>query len=47
MVIRKIPHKQVWTLKSKKTGKLLGKFRSKKAAMKRERQIQFFKRMKR
>lgn len=32
-----------YVLKSKKTGKSLGKFPSKKAAEKRERQIQFFK----
>lgn len=33
-----------WVLKSKRTGRILGKFKTKAAAMKRERQIQFFKR---
>lgn len=44
MVIKKINSN--WLLYSKKKNKLLGKFRTKKEAIKRERQIQFFKHQK-
>lgn len=42
-VIRKVPGKQQWILKSKKSDKTLGRFKSKDAALKREKQIQYFK----
>jgi hypothetical protein len=42
-MIRKLPNKNKWTLKSKKTGKLFGTFSSKKKAIEREKQIIFFK----
>lgn len=42
-MIRKMPDKNVWTLKSKKSGRNLGTFKSKKAAVKHEKQIQYFK----
>jgi len=44
MVIKKSGYK--WILYSKDKKKKLGEFRTKKAALKRERQIQFFKHMK-
>ncbi len=44
MVIRKIRNQKLWQLKSKTTGKVLGTFTSKALAIKRERQIQYFKR---
>ena len=43
-MIRKSGNKYV--LRSKKTGRKLGEFRSKKAAEKRERQINYFKHLK-
>ena len=46
MTIRKLaPHK--FRLVSKRTGKNLGTFKSRKAAVRRERQVQFFKRKRR
>ena len=46
MVIRKLPKQRKWALYSRKTGRRLGVFPSKAAALKRERQIQFFKHIK-
>jgi len=43
MVLRK--EGSYWILYSKKTHRVLGKFKSIKAALKRERQIQYFKKM--
>jgi len=43
MVIRKVRNKNLWTLRSIKTNKLLGTFKSKKEALKREIQINYFK----
>jgi hypothetical protein len=42
MTIRKLPNKNVWILKSKKNNKILGRYRTKKAALKREKQIEYF-----
>jgi|TARA_R100000455_G_C6272473_1_gene129288 hypothetical protein len=42
-MIRKMPNKNEWKLYSKK-GKVLGTFKSRKKAVERERQIQYFKR---
>jgi hypothetical protein len=42
-MIRKLSGKRKWRLFSKKTGKNLGTFKTKKAAKKRERQINWFK----
>jgi len=44
MVLRKVGSK--WVLFSRKTHRRLGTFKTKKAAIKRERQIQYFKRLK-
>ena len=41
-MIRKMPNKNEWKLYSKK-GKVLGTFKSRKKAVDRERQIQYFK----
>lgn len=46
IVIRKLPNKNVFILKSKKTGRELGRFKSRESAIKRERQIEYFKRVK-
>jgi hypothetical protein len=45
-MIRKFPGMQKYGLYSIKSGRRLGTFRTKKAALARERQIQFFKRQK-
>ena len=45
-MIRKLPNKKVWVLKSKSGKKELGRFKSLKSAKKREQQIQYFKRKK-
>jgi hypothetical protein len=42
-MIRKLPNQRKWRLYSLKTGRILGTFNSKKDAIKRERQIQYFK----
>jgi hypothetical protein len=42
-MIRKLPGKKEWGLYSKTTGRRLGTFTSIAKALKRERQIQFFK----
>ncbi len=47
MVIRKLPNKNVWILKAKSNGRVLGRFKSLNSAHKRERQIQYFKKLKR
>lgn len=46
-MIRKLPNKNRWVLKSKTTGKKLGVFKSKTDAQKRERQINYFKNLNR
>lgn len=43
MVIRKVPGKRQYILRSKSTGRELGRFPSKKKALAREKQIGFFK----
>jgi hypothetical protein len=43
MVIQKVPGRRVFLLKSKSTGKVLGRFPSREKAVARERQISFFK----
>lgn len=42
-MIRKLPNKRVWVLKSKNGKKTLGKFKSLQAAKRREQQILYFK----
>jgi len=42
-MIRKMPNKNVWKLYSKDGSKVLGTFKSRKKAVDRERQIQYFK----
>lgn len=42
-MIRKVRNKELYVLKSKNGTKVLGKFKSRKAALKREKQINFFK----
>jgi hypothetical protein len=46
-VIRKLPGHRLWRLYSLKTGRNLGTFKTKAAAVKHERAVQFFKRQKR
>jgi hypothetical protein len=41
-MIRKLPGRNVWVLKSKTSGRVLGRFPSKTKAVARERQIVYF-----
>ena len=43
-VIRKLPGKRLWRLYSRRTHRNLGTYPSKALALKRERQVQYFKR---
>lgn len=44
MVIRKVPGKRLWRLYSKVTHRNLGTYPTRAGAVRRERQVQFFKR---